>query len=60
MRLDIINSKIPICPECNSKMTVNLIQEMIKCHHCKAVYKIIELGRNEKDFICERKGNGKI
>jgi len=56
-KLEIINSHIPICPECNGKMKINLVQSNVKCTHCGCIFQIIELGRNDRDFICERKEN---
>ena len=55
-KLEIINSKIPICPECNSGMTVRLFHSLIECNKCHTKYHIIELGRNDRDFICEKRG----
>lgn len=54
-KLELINSKIPICPECQSRMIVDLVTEKIKCYKCHTKYHIIELGRNDRDFICERR-----
>ena len=54
-KLVLINAKLPICPECLSKMQINLVNETIKCYRCKSSYKIIELGKNDRDFICEVK-----
>ena len=53
MKLELINARLPICPECLSKMQINLVTETISCYRCKALYKIIELGKNDRDFICE-------
>ena len=53
-KLEIINSHIPICPYCNSKMDIDLVRNTIKCQRCKSVLKIIELGRNDRDFICDK------
>lgn len=52
-KLEIINSHIPICPICNAGMTIHLFTESIVCNKCHTTYHIIELGRNDRDFICE-------
>ena len=54
-KLEIINAKIPICPDCNSKMTINLPQEKIRCVYCGALLNIIGLGKTDRDFIAEKR-----
>ena len=54
-KLEIINAQIPICPDCNSKMSVNLIHETIKCVHCGTLLHIVGLGKNDRDFIAEKR-----
>lgn len=54
-KLEIINAQIPICPDCNSKMTVNLMLNNIKCVHCGTLLHIVGLGKNDRDFIAEKR-----
>lgn len=55
MSLEIVNSRIPICPDCNSQMKINLPQETIKCIHCGTLLHIVGLGKTDRDFIAEKR-----
>lgn len=54
-KIEIINSNIPICPDCNGKMTINLPRESIRCIECGTLLHIIGLGQTERDFVTERR-----
>ena len=51
----IISATIPICPDCNGKMTINLPRETIRCIQCGTKLHIIGLGATERDFVTERR-----
>lgn len=54
-----IQEKIPICPECGAVMKLNNIYLEFMCFDCKAKYRIIDFGHNEREVICERRNYGR-
>jgi tRNA(Ile2) C34 agmatinyltransferase TiaS len=59
-KLHTIQVNVPICPECGGGLKFNQIGNRYRCIHCGAVYRIVDQGQNEREFICEGEKNGQI
>lgn len=54
-KLYTIQLGVPICPECGGGMKFNQISQKYLCYHCGEKYTVIGTGKNEREFICEKK-----
>ena len=52
--LHTIQVKTPICPECGGGMKFNKITNLYLCQHCGQRYKVTDIGKTEREFICEK------
>ena len=53
----VIQTNVPICPECNGTLYLNKINQRYKCIACGNCFKIIEQGQTEREFVCEEERN---
>lgn len=49
-----IQIKTPICPECGGGLKFKQIVENYQCQHCGNIYKVLQVGQTEREFICEK------
>ena len=50
-----IQVNVSICPECHSVLKLDTRNNIFRCVECKRILKIVDLGRNDKTFICTMK-----
>lgn len=50
----VIQTNVPICPECNGTLRLFMKFEKYICNSCGSSFKVIESGQTEREFICER------
>ena len=49
-----IQETVPICQECGGGLKLNKISQSFLCLHCGSRYKIIDMGKTDRMFICEK------
>ena len=54
-----IQTNVPICPECGGGLKFRQIVEKYQCLHCGNSYKVLQIGQNEREMICEVEKNCK-
>lgn len=52
-KLVIINQNVPMCQECGGGIKMNTQTHSYRCMHCGKVYKIVDIGKNDREFVCE-------
>ena len=50
-----IQVNVPICPKCANKLTHNIKDHRYSCLHCKTEFIIVDLGKTDRELICEEK-----
>ena len=50
----VIQTIIPICPDCNGTLRLNKISQKYICIACKSSFKIKDQGQTEREFLCEK------
>lgn len=53
-RLYEIQENVPMCQECGGGMKMDKISQSFQCMHCGIKYKIIDVGKTDRVFICEK------
>jgi len=48
-----IQTNVPICPNCHGGLRYNKIAQKYICTSCYSGFKVIDIGSNEREFICE-------
>lgn len=54
MRIITIQATVPICEECGGGLKYNQITQNYRCLHCGARYHVIDMGKSDNSFICEK------
>lgn len=56
----VIQTNVPICPNCSGMLKLNKIMQCYLCYNCGSKFKLKEPGQTEREFVCEEKQNDKI
>lgn len=49
----VIQTNVPICPNCNGTLRLNKIMQKYICIACDSRFKILNFGQTEREFVCE-------
>ena len=50
-----IQVTVSICPECGGGLKINPVSLTYQCYHCGCRFKIIDQGKTEREFVCEKR-----
>lgn len=55
-KLYTIQVNVPICHECGGGLKFYQIANHYRCFHCGSLFKVLDFGQSEREFICKKEG----